>query len=500
MSKDAPIDLTCDEQLELCNKLADQYNQADKEYKMALDTHDHWLDHPSQDPTQVAYTFTPVNTPVGTVKRKLSLESGNQPRIPSIGGRGVSKKPKLEIDLTSDELEAQIQLEKRKMEDALTDVKALSIEEQYEDHDHGTVSRFVNKNDISRVAIITINFAENWQQERETLAKLLPHLLNHGQKIGRGVYQPKYILAGYEYGKGPWSARNNSRYINRGIQATHHVHILLYSNTQSKVWHKVKAIWPRCHVGKQYGTLFDTVDYLKKYGDFTEYGKKPYSQEEKGKEGWKGGKGEIDRWSLIIETLKTQGLTGVLMKFPSESIRYWGQLQQIERHVAVRPPDLTNDQMICIPTGKIEEIEYRESPDSIPIIKEEPVEKYVCGWWIHGVTGTGKSRLVRDRVPADCLYGKMQNKWWDHFDPRRNTAVLIEDVDPDTCNGMAELFKVWLDRYAFTCEVKGTVRFIRPLLIIITSQYTISECFRRSVDAEAIERRCLVSNITQLTA
>lgn len=107
--------------------------------------------------------------------------------------------------------------------------------------------------------------------------------------------------------------------------------------------------------------------------------------------------------------------------------------------------------------------------------------------WIHGPPGTGKSRMAHLVAEGSTLYVKLQNKWWDGFYGQK--YVLIEDLDPKLSRHLGGHFKNWADRYSFTAEVKGGARVIDPTYhLIVTSNYTIRECFEEG-DVEAIERR-----------
>lgn len=117
--------------------------------------------------------------------------------------------------------------------------------------------------------------------------------------------------------------------------------------------------------------------------------------------------------------------------------------------------------------------------------------------WLWGSTGNGKSYAARheikDRIqqlysePID-IYLKTLNKWWDHYQGEK--IVLIEEANPDACEHLANFFKTWLDEYAFVAEAKGAIApKIRPEFIIITSNYTIDECFPKSQDSAPLKRR-----------
>lgn len=114
-----------------------------------------------------------------------------------------------------------------------------------------------------------------------------------------------------------------------------------------------------------------------------------------------------------------------------------------------------------------------------------------CGVWIHGLSGAGKSYFARTLCKGKKFYYKMVNKWWCGF--QGEDYVIIEDVSPRQ-EYLADFLKIWLDRYSFTAEVKGGITGrIRPKWIIITSNFTIEQCFpgESFLDARsAIERRC----------
>lgn len=113
-----------------------------------------------------------------------------------------------------------------------------------------------------------------------------------------------------------------------------------------------------------------------------------------------------------------------------------------------------------------------------------------CGVWLWGPPRSGKTRYARSEYtenPSD-VYLKLPNKWWDHYEGQK--VVLMDDMDPSSCKYLVQYMKQWMDRYPFKCEVKGGARDIRPMVFIVTSNYSIDECFPNGHDAEAIRRRC----------
>lgn len=107
------------------------------------------------------------------------------------------------------------------------------------------------------------------------------------------------------------------------------------------------------------------------------------------------------------------------------------------------------------------------------------------GLWVYGHSGNGKSFCVRHNWPD--AYIKDLNQWWDGY--KGEKEVILDDFDPDLGKDMRRKFKIWADEYAFPAETKGSMLRIRPEKVIVTSQYTIDECWLDQQTRDAMKRR-----------
>lgn len=226
-----------------------------------------------------------------------------------------------------------------------------------------------------------------------------------------------------------------------GENGTPHLQGFVYFDTL-KSFKQMKEIHLEAHWEPMRGTVDQAAEYCKKEGDYYEAGTKPLSDKEKGERG----KPTIaERWDLAIN--------GEYRDLPPENIKIYKYIHAMYRPVADRP-DLENV-------------------------------------WLCGASGCGKSRWVRENYPV--FYSKPMNKWWDGYD--HEEVVVLDDFDPSHAPYLAYYLKIWADYYSFNAEVKGGMMKIRPKTLIVTSQYSIDDCFQTPQDRIAISRRFRVHQI-----
>jgi len=192
------------------------------------------------------------------------------------------------------------------------------------------------------------------------------------------------------------------------------------------------------HIEAARGSHEQASKYCMKDGDFHEVGELPSPP----------GVAEKERW----DAARASAVSGDLSEVPSDIyVRYYRTLKEIAKDHLVMPPNLDGD------------------------VQHE--------WW-HGESGSGKSRKARETYPD--AYLKMCNKWWDGYTGQE--VVIIEDFDrKHDCLG--HHLKIWADRYAFLAETKGGAIAIRPRLIIVTSNYSLTDIFVDPQTLEPLERR-----------
>jgi len=202
----------------------------------------------------------------------------------------------------------------------------------------------------------------------------------------------------------------------------------------------VRKFLKGCHVEIRRGTHTQAKEYCQKDGEYFEDGEQPIEQADKGAL-------EVERWKSIWECAKR----GAIEEIPErERIRHYSTLKRIGQDYLPKVVSLEG----------------------------------VCGIWIHGESGSGKSRSVMDQFPEH--FPKPLTIWWTGY--QQEEVVLLDDIDKFNV-ALGGLLKQWADEKPFIGQVHGGSCKIRPKRFIVTSQYTIEEIWEDKATRDALNRR-----------
>lgn len=123
--------------------------------------------------------------------------------------------------------------------------------------------------------------------------------------------------------------------------------------------------------------------------------------------------------------------------------------------------------------------------------------------WLYGGPGTGKSALLQIVYPN--YYNKnLDTKFFDRYDSRVHTHVLLQDVDHGCVERLGpQFFKSICDESGYPVDQKYKTPQIERLCILVTSNFTISDVMPedmlgRSENLAAMQRRFFMVNVRDL--
>lgn len=127
--------------------------------------------------------------------------------------------------------------------------------------------------------------------------------------------------------------------------------------------------------------------------------------------------------------------------------------------------------------------------------------------WVHGAPGAGKSAVLNYIYPK--YYKKnLYNKFFDLYDPKEHTHVMLEDLDHDCIDKLSLNFvKTLCDEAGFPIDQKYKTPQLSRATILVTSNFTITEVVSNSAEsnpnarasnAAALHRRFMHINISEL--
>ena len=191
---------------------------------------------------------------------------------------------------------------------------------------------------------------------------------------------------------------------------------------------QLKEINSRAHWEAALGTNKEASDYCKKDGKFHEYGTLPEEKHVKGMRA--GNKANSDKWKEISDWAKAGKLSEIDNKYPKPFVNCYRNLQAIRKDHTPKVDNLAD----------------------------------VCGIWIYGESGVGKTRLITKLYPD--AYLKRMNKWYDGYNGE--DVIVLDDLDPSHSFMGYELKKL-ADRYCFLAEIKNASMYIRPKRVVETT-------------------------------
>jgi len=210
----------------------------------------------------------------------------------------------------------------------------------------------------------------------------------------------------------------------------------------------VRKVIPDSHLENLKGLPHQAADYCKTDGDYHEHGVAPIAPKAKGDM-------EQKRYQRAWDICKSGG---DLEEIDADiRVRYYGTLKKMKS-------------------------DHQSKPKSMEVLDFH---------WYTGPSGTGKSRKAREENPDAFI--KNVNKWWDGYVDQ--PCVIIEEWNPDMPIPLQQYLKSWCDHHPFNAEAKGSTMCIRPKKIIITSNYSLEDCFGHDVKGllEPLKRRLTVT-------
>jgi len=247
---------------------------------------------------------------------------------------------------------------------------------------------------------------------------------------------PRYVCYGYE-----WAPTTG----------TPHLQGYLYFDN-ARTHRAVCGALPGVHITVARGTPDQNITYCSKDGEFVEFGTRPKTSKEIGE-------AEANRyeeaWDAARRGSYSNLIPGDIESIDAElRIRHYNTLKAIAKDYMVRPPQLSG----------------------------------VCGIWIFGESGSGKTMSANQAYPN--AYLKPLNKWWDGY--QGEEVVILDDMDIFH-RDLTSLIKNWADFIPFIGEVKNGGRYLRPKKFVVTSQYSIETIWESDPESyAAISRRFTV--------
>lgn len=234
--------------------------------------------------------------------------------------------------------------------------------------------------------------------------------------------------------------------------STHKKHIQSYvhfteqtqGSTVLSILGREKEIWLR----PANGTPKQNQKYCSKDLNFVEHGDVPDSDvEQRQKAAAKGGEANKSKYMDFIKHAKAQDWATLESTEQNASmyVRYHSAARSIAQTARHTPPDLPG----------------------------------VCGYWIYGPSGSGKSFMARNSLAVGPILRKDAKSDFFQGLNLSHTTLIWEEYDLHSTIKLkcGYLLKLIGDETPFEANVKNGGDLFRPQRVVITSNYTIDHCF-----------------------
>ena len=198
----------------------------------------------------------------------------------------------------------------------------------------------------------------------------------------------------------------------------------------------LKKYMPKAHIELRKGTPKQASEYCMKEGDFKEFGE--ISNQ--------GKRTDLD--SIAEDLIQNKSVRDIALEYPVSFIKFHRGIKELRNQVS-----------------------------SVRNWKPEV-------FWVHGKTGTGKTKYFYDHFDDDrWVWTPHMGTWFDGYDGQSN--VLFDDYRGEFTFGM--LLSL-LDRYECKVQVKGGMVQFTPRFIVITSPRLPEEIYCPTAQGDSINQ------------
>lgn len=243
--------------------------------------------------------------------------------------------------------------------------------------------------------------------------------------------------------------------LEQGEQGTPHIQGYICLKTRARLA-GIRRIIPRAHIEHARGTAEENRNYCTKeprLQEIVELGNMPQTRESH----------QSDLADAAERIVSGESIASVARQLPTTYVRNFRGLRNLQ--AMFRPPE--------------------ERPNNIVV-------------WLHGPSGTGKSRLAYTLAGGNAYWHTMQ-VWWDDYDGQ--DIVVFDDFRDDSLGPttFVQLLR-YLDRYPVRVPVKGAFQGLRGTRFIFTTLYPPERTFSNMDPDELYQLLRRITNVVDIGA